>query len=357
MIYEDLGSLKSVEKYLFSESDENILCDDTSAITYPEGNIFNLRKGKIINRERYPLDLHLYDQSNQIYYKSLFIYKKYTFAFNLEMLAMTPSPNTPSFNILFTQEELHSWMDIAIEITFSDKSFIQSPILYLNEEIEIKNYSYALKKLGSAADELIILKLKSTDNNKVDIETNISTTLDSPIFTSIGSPLYYPRQLLWSSRLTLSKKNPEYKIKLPGRPRQFLITQFQKTITSLHVIWSHDECNNHKSFINQYQYFCKLKVFCFNESMSTKGWKGKYQQDAVLDHCSPRTGAYKDVLGVANFLNVCPTIEKYSDFNPTFTIFQTSEPVHRAVGNLMEVENPGLRHPHFVIQQEELYSY
>ena len=332
VIYEDLRSIKSVEKYLISESNESILCDDTSAITYPEGNIFNLRKGKIIDRERYPLDLHLYSQRNkEIYYKSLFPYKKSIFAFNLEMLTMTPSPHTPSFNILFTQEELHSWVDITIEITFSDKSLVQSSILYLNEEIEIKNYSYPLKKLGSAADELIILKLKRTDNNKVDIETNVSTTFDSPIFTSNGSPLYYPRKLLWSSRLIMSKRHPEYKIKLPGRPRQFLITQFEKGMTSLHVFWSHDEYNNHKSFINEYQYWCKLKIACFNASMWAKGWTVKYLKDAVIDHCSPRTGAYKDVLGVGDFHNACPTNKKYTDFSPTFRRFQTSKLVHTIV--------------------------
>ena len=330
VIHEDLGSIKSVEKYSISDSNETILCDDTSAIAYPAGNIFNLRKGKIIDRERHPPDLHMYNQRKQIYYKSLYLYKKSIFAFNLEMLAMTPSPNTPSFNVLFTQEEPHSWLDITIDITLSDKSLDQSPLLHLNEQIDIKNYSYTLKKLGSAADELIILKLKSTINNKVDIETNIRTTFDSPIFTSNGSPLYYPRELLWSSRLIMSQMYPEYRITLPGRPRQILITQYQKAITSLYVYWSHDKYNSHKSFTNEYQYFCKLKIYCFNTSMWTKGWKGKFQKDAVPDHCSPRTDAYKDVLGVTNFQSACPTVKKYSNLNPMFEWFQTSKPVHTA---------------------------
>ena len=99
MIYEDLGSIKSFEKIMVSETNETILCDDTSAIAYPEGNIFNLRKGKIIDRERHPADLHMYNQRKNIYYKSLFLYDKSIFAFNLEMLTMTPSPHSPSFNI------------------------------------------------------------------------------------------------------------------------------------------------------------------------------------------------------------------------------------------------------------------
>ena len=336
---------------------KTILCDDTSAIAYPEGNIFNLRKGKIIDRERHPADLHLYNQRKNIYYKSLFLYDKSIFAFNLEMLTMTPSPHSPSFNILFTQEELHSWLDIIIEITFSDKLLVQSPIVYLMEEIEMKNHTYSLRKLGSADDELIILKLKSTVNNKVNIETNIRTTFDSSLFTSNGSPLYYPRELFWSSRFIMSKMHPEYEIKLPGRPRQFLITQFEKATTSLFVFWTHNKYNSHKSSMNNYQYFCKLKIFCFNTNIQTKGWRGKFQKDAVPDHCSPGTDAYKDVPGLARFHTICPNIKTYSNLTPKFRWFQTLKPVHAAVtcftdawcSNFSSINNYFKRKQHYYI--------
>ena len=328
IIYDDLGSLKYVKKDIMFHSNKTVLCDDTNSIFYQEGNIFNLRKGRIIYRERYPFKLNFHDQSFNIYHNSLYSYESSSFYFYMKVLSDTP--NQPYFNILFTQDQKHSWIDIVIAKKSFDKS--QSSMLTMYAGIILKqDFSRKIKTLGSADDELMVVKLNSKyySKKKIGIQINITTRFPSGLFDGAPTSLYYPRVLHWSSKFFLSQSNFDYRINLPGQPINLTVAHSGKGNIALDLIWVHDSNNNHKSFFNKHPGVCKLQIYCSNISLWKVGWRGKLQEDAIPNYCLPKTDAYKDIHAISHFQNLCPTkhmnqrssplLGWYKLFQPTFS--------------------------------------
>ena len=327
IIYEDLESLKYVKKTVVPHSNKAALCDDTNSLLYNEGNIFNLRNGKIIYRKRQPFRLDFYDQSFNIYHNSLYSYNSSSFYFFMKMLSETP--NQPYISILFTQDQKYSWIDIIIKIKYIEKS--QSSMLVLCAGILVKqNFSSKITVVGSAYDKLVIVKLNSIYRSSkiIGVQVNISTRFQTQLYDAAGSSLYYPRVLHWNSKFYLSISNFEYRINLPGQPINLTVGHSGKGNVALDILWVHDSNNIHRSFLNQCPGFCKLQIYCSNTSLWKKGWRGKLQKDAIPNQCLPKTNAYNDILGISNFPNVCPTkhvnqIPKplegwYKSFKPAF---------------------------------------
>ena len=270
MLFGDLRSIKSLEKKrATSILNKTIKCDDINSINYPWGYIFNLKEGKIVYRRGHPRHLHLY---RNVYNQTLYTYNITKFGFSLEVSRDTPSPSPTSFNVLFTQDEPHSWMDITVKVLTKGEIKKYQEFISLFQSVELMhNNTYSPQMIGSVDNNMIVVQLeKPMTQKEFKIKVNVDTHFDGSLFSSDGSPLYYPRTLKWISECSLSSVYSECIIKLPGRPVNFKITQVLPEKSSLNIFWSQDKFNSDLFFLNKYHYACFLKVLCLNSRFKKK---------------------------------------------------------------------------------------
>ena len=157
------------------------------------------------------------------------------FSVNISSKSPTHS-SSPSFYVLFTQDEPYSWVDIRMEVSSSTRNGDIS-IFDITETISLlEKPHHNLESLGSAHSLMVI---QMDTDKEVEDQVNIKVQINSSF--DIMSPLLFYRELIWASHITLSKLNTMYMVMLPGHPQNVSIAKVGKTGSVLNILWMRKE--------------------------------------------------------------------------------------------------------------------
>ena len=178
----------------------------------------------------------------------------------------------PYVNVLFSQKELYSWVDIIIQVFRKNNQSSQITSLFYMQELLwlANNTKETLKKLGKFEDEMFRIQLRAdkkswnTEDKLLSVEMKTtflakqSLNFRNNLYTHIST--FQPLSLVWKSNITLSKFQPSIYIKLPGKPDQVKIRSFKIQAFSLQSAWMKSIQNKQKHFLNQDVYQAKTYV-------------------------------------------------------------------------------------------------
>ena len=176
------------------------------------------------------------------------------FSVNLSSKSPTGS-SSPSFYILFTQDEPHSWVDIRMDVSLSRRNKDVS-IFDITETISLyKKPHHNLESLGSIHSLMII---QMDTSQEVDDQVNIMVQINSSFESR--SPLLFYRELIWTSHITLGNLGTLYMVRLAGHPKNITITNVGKTLSVLNILWMRTK--HRKYSFSPYTEYCSMKVQC-----------------------------------------------------------------------------------------------
>ena len=204
--------------------------------------------------------------------------------------------NEPYINVLLSQKELYSWVDIIIQVFRKNNQSSQITILFYMQEMLwlTNNTKTTLKKLGKFEDEMLRIHLRADQNSWNSEDKLLSVEMKTTFFakqnlnfrnnpyTKIST--FQPLSLVWKSNITLSKFQPYVSITLPGKPDQLKIRSFKRQTFTLQSTWMKSTKNKHKDFLNQdihhgkiFGNQCGILLYCLNckctVDISTQGYK------------------------------------------------------------------------------------
>ena len=211
---------------------------------------------KTYDRFRYDItNAHLYGDM-ALYRRTLESSEPSPAQFSLHMSSKSPTGgNSPSFYVLFTQDELYSWVDIRMEVSSIRRNEDVS-IFDITETISLlKKPHHNLESLGSIHNLMIIqMDTSKEDDDQVNIMVQMNSSYES------RSPLLFYRELIWSSHITLNKLGARYMVRLSGHPQNATIANYGNTWSVLNILWMG---TSHKKYrFNHYTEYCSMKIRC-----------------------------------------------------------------------------------------------